>query len=193
MRHVSTWMFTLTNKTFNFEPQRIQGLQLPTHCIQRVTVWGALSNIGISAPTFIDGTVTSKFSSVCLGNVFVPPWCDVAFKWMKPGFNKIVFYNSFNLQNPSYATFATSICSILPWQFYQPPNAGPPLMPASIRSTLQRKLPQRNENDYSELFISILAHLFPVNFTLIVIMLLRLLKRSNNLIKYWITIKSFND
>jgi hypothetical protein len=44
--------------------------------------------------------------------------------------------------------------------FCQPQNAGPSLMPPSIRSTLQYKLPQKNENDYNELqFISILAHL----------------------------------
>jgi hypothetical protein len=36
-------------------------------------------------------------------------------------------------------------------------------MPAPVRSTLQYKLPQKNENDYNELFISILAHLFPIN------------------------------
>jgi hypothetical protein len=36
-------------------------------------------------------------------------------------------------------------------------------MPASIRSTLQYKLPQKNENDYNELFISVLAHLFLIN------------------------------
>jgi hypothetical protein len=59
--------------------------------------------------------------------------------------------------------FATSMCSIPPRQCCQPPNVGPPFMPASIRSTLQYKLPQMNENDYNELFISILAHLFPIN------------------------------
>jgi hypothetical protein len=39
----------------------------------------------------------------------------------------------------------------------------PPFMPASIHSTLQYKLPQKNENDYNELFISMLAHLFPIS------------------------------
>jgi hypothetical protein len=36
-------------------------------------------------------------------------------------------------------------------------------MPASIRSTLQYTFLQKNENDYNELFTSILAHLFPIN------------------------------
>jgi hypothetical protein len=36
-------------------------------------------------------------------------------------------------------------------------------MPSSICSTLQYKLLEKNENDYNELFISILVHLFPVN------------------------------
>jgi hypothetical protein len=36
-------------------------------------------------------------------------------------------------------------------------------MPTSIHSTLQYKLPQKNENDYNELFISILTHLLPIN------------------------------
>jgi hypothetical protein len=36
-------------------------------------------------------------------------------------------------------------------------------MPASICSTLQCKLPQKNEKNYNELFISIFAHLFPIN------------------------------
>jgi hypothetical protein len=36
-------------------------------------------------------------------------------------------------------------------------------MPASICTILQYKLPQKNENNYSELFISILVHLFPIN------------------------------
>jgi hypothetical protein len=36
-------------------------------------------------------------------------------------------------------------------------------MPASMRSTLQYKLPQKNDNDYNKLFISILAHLFLIN------------------------------
>jgi hypothetical protein len=36
-------------------------------------------------------------------------------------------------------------------------------MPASIGSTLQYKLPRRYEKDYSELFISILVHVFAVN------------------------------
>jgi hypothetical protein len=36
-------------------------------------------------------------------------------------------------------------------------------MPVPIRCTCQYKLPQKNENDYNELFISILAHLYPIN------------------------------
>jgi hypothetical protein len=36
-------------------------------------------------------------------------------------------------------------------------------MPASVCSTLQYRLPQKNENNYNELFISILAQLFPIN------------------------------
>jgi hypothetical protein len=36
-------------------------------------------------------------------------------------------------------------------------------IPASIRSTLQYKLLQKNENDYNALFILILAHLFPID------------------------------
>jgi hypothetical protein len=36
-------------------------------------------------------------------------------------------------------------------------------MSASIHCTPQYKLPQENENDYNELFISILAHVFPIN------------------------------
>jgi hypothetical protein len=36
-------------------------------------------------------------------------------------------------------------------------------MRVSIRSTIQYKLPQQEENDNNELFISILAHLFPSN------------------------------
>jgi hypothetical protein len=36
-------------------------------------------------------------------------------------------------------------------------------MPGSIRSTLQYSLPQKNKKDYNELFISIWAHLFPIN------------------------------
>jgi hypothetical protein len=39
-------------------------------------------------------------------------------------------------------------------------------MSASIRCTLQYNLPQKNENEYDGLFISILAHLFPVNLTI---------------------------
>jgi hypothetical protein len=53
-------------------------------------------------------------------------------------------------------------------QCYQPPNAGPSLMPDSIRSTLRNKLPpKRNKNDYNEQFISIFAHLFPINLNII--------------------------
>jgi hypothetical protein len=33
-------------------------------------------------------------------------------------------------------------------------------MPASIHCTIQYKLPQKNENEYNELFISIFGHLF---------------------------------
>jgi hypothetical protein len=36
-------------------------------------------------------------------------------------------------------------------------------MPVSIRSTLRYKLVQKNDNNYKELFISILAHSFPIN------------------------------
>jgi hypothetical protein len=43
------------------------------------------------------------------------------------------------------------------------PNGGPPFMPASICCILPYKLLQKNENDHSALFISVLAHLFPVN------------------------------
>jgi hypothetical protein len=70
-----------------------------------------------------------------------------------------------NLQNSPYATFTTSMCSIPPRQCCQPPNTGPPFMHVSICSTLQYKLPQKNENNYKELrvFISILANLFPIN------------------------------
>jgi hypothetical protein len=34
---------------------------------------------------------------------------------------------------------------------------------ASIRSTLQCRLPQKKENYYDELYISVSAHMFPVN------------------------------
>jgi hypothetical protein len=57
-------------------------------------------------------------------------------------------------------TFTASMCSIPPRQCCQSPNAGPPFMPASIRSTVQHELPQNNENDYNDLFTSTLAHLF---------------------------------
>jgi hypothetical protein len=60
-------------------------------------------------------------------------------------------------------TFTASICSIPSRQCCQPANAGPPFTLASIRSTSQHELPQKNEHDYTELFISILAHLFPIN------------------------------
>jgi hypothetical protein len=66
---------------------------------------------------------------------------------------KIELHNACNLQNPPYAMFTISMCSIPPWQCCQSPNVGPPFMPASIYSTLQYKLPQKNENDYNELFI----------------------------------------
>jgi hypothetical protein len=57
-----------------------------------------------------------------------------------------------------HTAFTTSVCFILLRLFCQPQNAGPSLMPHSIRSTLQYKLPQKNENEYIELqFISILA------------------------------------
>jgi hypothetical protein len=36
-------------------------------------------------------------------------------------------------------------------------------MPASICSTLPYEILQKNENDYSAVFISILVHLFPIN------------------------------
>jgi hypothetical protein len=36
-------------------------------------------------------------------------------------------------------------------------------MSTSIPSTLQYKFPQKNENDKNEVFISILAHMFPIN------------------------------
>jgi hypothetical protein len=48
-------------------------------------------------------------------------------------------------------------------QCCQPPKTGPPFMPVSVHSTLQYNLPEKNENDYYELYISILAHLFPID------------------------------
>jgi hypothetical protein len=68
-----------------------------------------------------------------------------------------------NLQNPPYAMCTTSMCLILLQQCCQPSNASPWVVPASIHSAHQYKLPQRKESDYSELFISALAHLFPIN------------------------------
>jgi hypothetical protein len=72
---------------------------------------------------------------------------------------KLKLHNVSDLQNPPYATFEMSMCSIPPPQCCQPP----PFMPASIRPTLQYMLLQKNENDYSELFIPVLAHLLPIN------------------------------
>jgi hypothetical protein len=60
-------------------------------------------------------------------------------------------------------TFTASMYSIPQRQCCQPPNAGPPFMPTSIRSTLQHELPEKIENNYNELFTSVLAHLFPIN------------------------------
>jgi hypothetical protein len=37
-------------------------------------------------------------------------------------------------------------------------------VPHSLRPPI--KLPQKNKNDYNELFISILAHIFPINFNI---------------------------
>jgi hypothetical protein len=55
--HTSIWMVTLANKMFGCEPQRIQCLPLPTHCIhrelQRVIVWCALSSGGASGDEFL--------------------------------------------------------------------------------------------------------------------------------------------
>jgi hypothetical protein len=59
--------------------------------------------------------------------------------------------------------FETSMCSIPKQQGCHLPNANPPFMPASICTTLQYMLRQKNENDYSELFVSVLAHLLPID------------------------------
>jgi hypothetical protein len=138
-RHTPIWIFVLTNKTFAFWAQRIQSLMLPTNCIQRITVWGALPSIGICGPTFIDGTLTSEVCFGLLGNEFALPWCNVALQWTKPGAKRMVFCNASNLQNPPYVTFETSMYSIPLRQCCQYPNAVSPFMPASIRSTLQYK------------------------------------------------------
>jgi hypothetical protein len=78
----------------------------------------------------------------------------------------------------TYAMFTTNIlaCSSPPRQCCQPPNAGPPFMPTSIPSTHQFKLQQKNENDYDELYISILARFLQLIKTFIFIMLLGLMK-----------------
>jgi hypothetical protein len=68
-------------------------------------------------------------------------------------------HNASDLQNPPYAVFTTSICSIPLQQCCKPPYASPPV----THATLQYKLPQKNENNYNELFISILEHLFLIN------------------------------
>jgi hypothetical protein len=56
-------------------------------------------------------------------------------------------------------------------------------MPASIRCTLIYKLPWKNENDCSELFISILAHLFPINLNINCyygIMIIEMVEKGNS-------------
>jgi hypothetical protein len=65
----------------------------------------------------------------------------------------------------SFQPAKSTLCSVynkhvtvLPTTKYQPT-----FMPASISSTLQYTLLQKNENNYNELFISILVQLFPVN------------------------------
>jgi hypothetical protein len=40
IKHTSTWMVTSTSKMSDLGPQKIQGIPLPTHCIQRELKYG---------------------------------------------------------------------------------------------------------------------------------------------------------
>jgi hypothetical protein len=59
------------------------------------------------------------------------------------------------------------MCGIPPRQCCQSPNGCHPIIAVSIHFTLEYKIPQKNENGYIEMFISILARLFPINLGII--------------------------
>jgi hypothetical protein len=85
------------------------------------------------------------------------------------------------------------MCHIPLQQCCQPPNVSPPIIAASIRSTLEYKLPQKNENDNNELFISILAHLFPINWNINCYHAIKIIETIKYWFKYWINLEKFND
>jgi hypothetical protein len=70
MNGSSTWIVT-PSKMSDSESQRIQDLQLPALCNQRVAVWCVLSSVRIFGLVFIDGTVTSEVYLRLLSDEFV--------------------------------------------------------------------------------------------------------------------------
>jgi hypothetical protein len=73
MRYTYAWIVALISTMSNFGCHGIQGLRLPTRCIQeRVTILSALPNVVIIDPVFTDGTVTSSVHCRMLNDELYP-------------------------------------------------------------------------------------------------------------------------